>query len=126
MSSVLTAARADSTVAYSGTYRVIPFRLMALRPAACWQTRISGTSGQTLTCQRALVKTAQADSAETWSLVTSTMTALGSSNAVLMTESRRSRSVLRSRTPSTLSNWQLPQVRTDTASGLCELTTAIP
>src|SRR4051794_2457237 len=76
---------------------------MASRPAWCAQTKKTGTSGQVLMCQRALVKTDHADAAGTLNAVTLTITALGSSRAALMMASRTRKYVVPSSTPAAVS-----------------------
>src|SRR3954471_22203147 len=78
----------------------MPLRRMASLPSPCAQTNSTGTSGQVLTCQRALVNTDHADDAGTISAVTSTMTPRGSASAAFTTASRNPRYVDPSSTPS--------------------------
>src|SRR5262249_40508107 len=73
---------------------------IVLRRCESGQASKIGTSGQVLTCQRALVNTDHAESDGTNSRVTSTITARGSSSAALMTASRSDRYVALSSTPS--------------------------
>src|ERR1700758_383180 len=75
--------------------------MIARRTCGCAHTRRIGTSGQILTCQRALVNTDQAEADGTLRRLTSTITARGSSSAALMTASRRLRYVELSSIPPT-------------------------
>ena len=73
-----------------------------------------GTSGQILTCQRALVNTFHKDDAGTRRALTSIRTARGSSNAFSMMRFQSRRYVRRSKTPSTVSMQAVPTVKAET------------
>lgn len=68
--------------------RETPAALIVRRTSGDAHTSRIGTSGHTLTCQRALVNTVQADADGTCRRLTSTITARGSSIAALMMTSR--------------------------------------
>src|SRR5947209_8564396 len=94
------ASSASSRVGCTGTYRVTPPEAIARRTGGCAHTSRIGTSGHTLTCQRALVNTVHADADGAERRLTSTITARGSSSAALFTVSRTVRYVELSSTPS--------------------------